>query len=55
MQGRRRTVSPTTPAIEDTTTAAFEDEARFVRGVLFGVVFSLPIWGALIAAAKLLL
>jgi hypothetical protein len=48
-------VSPEAPAIEDTTTAAFEEEARFVRGVLFGVVFSLPIWGALIAAGKLLL
>jgi hypothetical protein len=48
-------VSPATPAIEDTTTPALEEEARFVRGVLFGVVFSLPIWGALIAAGKLLL
>jgi hypothetical protein len=44
-----------TPAIEDPTTTAVEDAARFVRGVLFGVVFSLPIWGALIAAGKLLL
>ena len=49
------TLSTATPAIEDTTTAAFEDEARFVRGVLFGVAFSLPTWGALIAAGKLLL
>lgn len=42
-------------AIEDTTTAASEEEARFFRGVAFGFVFSLPIWGALIAAGKLLL
>ena len=48
-------MSPTTPAIEDTTSSPFEEEARFFRGVLFGVVFSLPIWGALIAAGKLLL
>jgi hypothetical protein len=48
-------VSPAAPAIEEPTTAAFEDEARFFRGLLFGVAFSLPIWGALIAAGKLLL
>ena len=48
-------MSPVAPAIENPTLAALENEARFFRGVLFGVVFSLPIWGALITAGKLLL
>ena len=31
------------------------DDAKFVRGLLFGVAFSLPIWGAIFAVARLLL
>jgi hypothetical protein len=45
-------VSAETQAIDDVNTGAFEEEARFVRGLLFGVAFSLPLWGAIIAAAR---
>jgi hypothetical protein len=37
------------------TESASKEEARFFRGVPFGVVFSLPIWAVLIAAGMRLL
>jgi hypothetical protein len=46
-------VSAEIQAIDDVDTGAFEEEARLVRGLLFGVAFSLPLWGAIIAVGRM--
>jgi hypothetical protein len=46
-------VSAEFQAIDDGCTGAFEQESGLVRGVLFGVAFSLPLWGAIITVARM--
>jgi hypothetical protein len=46
-------VSAEIQAIDEGDTGAFEEAARLVRGVLFGAAFSLPLWGAIIAVARM--
>ena len=45
-------MSADTPAIDDVTTDGLEEQSRFIRGLLFGIAFSLPVWGAIIAAVR---
>ena len=47
-------MSADTPAIDDVTTDGLEEQSRFFRGLLFGVAFSVPLWGGIIVAVRLL-
>lgn len=42
------------PAIDEKTAEGLEEQSRFVRGLLFAVAFSLPLWGGIIAVVRLL-
>jgi hypothetical protein len=51
---RGRAVSADMHAIDEAPGEGLDEESRFVRGLLFGIGFSLPIWGAIIALARLI-
>jgi hypothetical protein len=46
-------VSANLSADDHVVVEGLEEQSRFFRGLLFGIAFSLPIWGGIIALARL--
>ena len=48
-------MSANLPAVDQPAIEGLEEQSRFVRGLLFAMMFSLPLWGGIILAVRLLI